>query len=317
MELSGAKVEMSAEELARIKREEDRRLRREQARRLWGVTILLAGVAAFFFILSCFPTISKAWAWLRPLSEIAGACDGIAFFGLMYLQLANNQVDLLEPMMDTTEENRRLLLQLERESGKLTEIHQELGGIRHQELGGIRQQLVHVSNTRWLASSGAFMGRFSIDLNSAIGSEPPHPKMVLRLMRLSGHWSMNEMLKRPEELLEKLFYTGNSSGQWADQWEVKILYAVWNKESLDALLDARCILGKVISDRPRNYTFRLIARQKFEPSIGLGIIDDEIAFVSFDENIDDPFPEQGLLIHGDAVEWYIKWFDEMFESSAL
>ena len=29
----------------------------------------------------------------------------------------------------------------------------------------------------------------------------------------------------------------------------------------------------------------------------------------------DPFPEKGLEIHGGAVGWYVKWFDEMFKGS--
>jgi len=46
-----------------------------------------------------------------------------------------------------------------------------------------------------------------------------------------------------------------------------------------------------LGDGPKNYTFRLIGRTQFEPSIGLVIIAGEVAFVSFDESTADPFSD--------------------------
>ena len=269
-----AKMPLSAEE------KEPSRRRREPAQRLLRATIVLAAITALFFVLSYIPELSKKWDWLRSASEIAGACDGIIFFVLMYWQLANDRAELLVPMNDATEENGRLLQQL-------TEgIH----GIR-EELGGLREQLVHVANTRWLADSGTFMRRLRAGMSSAISSEPSQPKPVLRLMRLSGYWRMNERLERAADLLAKFFYPGDTAGQWSDQWEVQMLYAIADRESLHALMDKKAILGKVLGDGPKNYTFRLIGRTQFEPSIGLVIIAGEVAFVSFDESTADPFSD--------------------------
>ena len=179
----------------------------------------------------------------------------------------------------------------------------------------MRDLIVHDSNTRRLADSESYLGRLIREINSAIDSEPRQPTPVLRLMRLSGHWRMNERLERTAELLAKFFDPGDVATKWANQWEVQILYAVADGETLDSLLNSKAILGELLAEHPKNYTFRMIVRSEFEPSIGLAILSHDVAFLAFDESTVDPFPEQGLEIRGDAVEWFVTWFDEMFKSS--
>jgi hypothetical protein len=276
--------------------------RRKQANRIWVVVIVMASVGALSFVLSCVRELA-AWTWLRTLSQFAGVCDGVTFFGLIYWQLANDRTAILEPMQDAAEENRLLLQHIESKHAGI-----------ERDLCGMSEQLVHIANTHRLADRKMYMDRVLSKMESAIRSKPHQPKPVLRLMRLSGHWRRNERLQRAAELLAKFFDTGNAAGPWSDQWEVKMLYAVADKETLNALLDQNAVLGKILRERPKNCTFRLLRRNLFEPSIGVAIIGDEVAFVGFDESTDDPFPDQGLEIHGDAVGWYITWFEEMFEN---
>jgi hypothetical protein len=272
-------------------------------RRLSQATIILGAVTAIVFLLSYIPKLSEL-AWLKALVEMAGACDAVLFFALMYLQLASDRAEIIAPMGDDIRKVR----------GLVQPLGPEMADIR-EELAGVHQQMVKVSNTRWLADSNAFMGRLGVEMNSAIDSEPHRPRPILRLMRLSGHWKLTERLEHAAELLAKFFDTGHAAGKWASRWEVQMLDAVSDNDTFTALLNERVILGRVFSARPTNYKFRLIPRKQFEPSIGLALIDHDIAFVSFDESRADPFPEGGLVIHGDAIGWYRKWFDEMFESS--
>jgi hypothetical protein len=225
----------------------------------------------------------------------------------MYWQLANDRADLLEPTKDIAEASAVRLQALGGEVAKIGEIR--------DELRIIQDRLIHVANSQRLPDSESYLGRLISEINGAIESEPRQPTPVLRLMRLSGHWKLNDKLERTAQLLAKFFHPGETATKWANQWEVRILYAVADKETLDSLMNKKAILGKLQAEYPKNYTFRAISRREFEPSIGLAVVSNEVAFVAFDESTVDPFPEQGLEIRGDAVEWYVNWFDEMFESS--
>jgi hypothetical protein len=239
--LQGVNMGVTAEE-------KQRRLRgRSVTHRLTQATILLGGITALAFLLPYIPKFAEL-TWLRPLLEIAGACDGVIFFALMYWQLASDRAELIAPMGDAIKEI----------GGLLQPLQQEMTGIR-EELYGVNRQMVEVSNTRWLPDSNAFIGRLGIEMNSAITSEPHRPKAIL-LMRLSGHWKMNERLEHAAELRAKFFDTSHTAGRWAGRWEVQMLYAVSDDETFTALLNERVILGRVLSARPTNYKFRLIPR---------------------------------------------------------
>ena len=283
-------------------KKERQRRRRRVTHRLALATILLTGIAVVVFLLSFIPKLPEL-VWLRPVFAAAGVCDFVIFFVLMLLELANDRTELLEPIEDRIEEI----------DGHLEPLDQNMAGIR-EEIVGVHEQMVKVSNTRWLPDSSAFIGRLGIEMNSAITSEPHRQKAILRLMRLSGHWKMNERLEHAADLLAKFFDTAHPASKWAKRWEVQMLYAVSDNEAFTALLNERVILGKVFKALPTNFRFRLIPRRRFEPSIGLALIDHDIAFVSFDESRVDPFPEEGLVVHGEAINWYRRWFDEMFGS---
>jgi hypothetical protein len=283
----------------RAKRETRRKQGTQQKRHrielLWRYTIWFASVPILSLALSHVPKLSGL-AWLRPLYEVAGLCDGIAFFVFMYLQFVFDRTEILEPTRLGIEANKRLLEDI---SYKLSQPNEIQG-----QFSEILSQLGRIGNTRWLPNKDSFMGRLMADLGAA-ASESSQPKPTLRLLRLSGHWKMNENLIEAAAVLEKMFDT---------DWEVQLVYAVDNKEAVDALLEDKSILGRVLSQRPKNYTFKLIARQAFEPSIGMAIINEDVVFVSFDVFTDDPFPDQGLVIHGDPIKWYLKWFEEMFKA---
>ena len=282
--------------------------RRRTGTRLFRGTIGLTIISALSFLLSCIPGVSE-WAWWsRPTFEIAGVCDCVVFFGLMYWQLVDDRADLLEPTKAAAEANRVLLQTLNNEITKLNTLQ--------KEVCEIRDRVIHQPSIRRMLDAQVYKQRFDAEINHAISSEPLQQEPIIRMMRLSGHWkNRGEGREHSAESLERFFDTNNTTGEWGRRWEVKILFAVADTESLDALLNAKTILGKVLGHHPKNYTFRLIARQQFEPSIALAIIGDEVAFLAYDEFTDDPFPKGGLEIRGDLVAWYVAWFNEMFDSS--
>lgn len=263
-------------------RQEQKQRERPRAELLWLLTIWLAPIPTLSFALSYVPMLS-GWAWLKPLYQLSGVCDGIAFFFFMYFQFVFDRTELLEPTKRAIEATKGIL-------GHISEEITAPSGI-HSELSEISRHMGQIGNTIWLPDSAAYMGRLMTDLRTAVASEPDPPQPILRLLRLSGHWRMNERLTDAAAFLEELFNT---------IWEVQMLYAVENKEAVDALVEEQAILGRLFSA---------------QPSIGMTVINEDVAFLAFDESTDDPFPEEGLVIHGKPIRWFVNWFDEMFDAS--
>lgn len=269
--------------------------------RLIGVAMVVLAVAA---IVAHFGAERLHLEWIRPIAELIILAEILAFIVL-------ERFEIFEPVQESMRD-------IEGRLGRLEELSQALA---------TAGQVTARASTADMYRSAARM------LRDALAADPGSPQIV-RTSRLGGRW------REPDDrnyLPEDLGAIGEfsaamhafevrpgsaSANPWANLWSKRILLAVGDLRSLDALIrrlptggeNARRDFLLVSDERVSNVTIKLIVRQQPEAALSpFVIVGERQALLSF-EDPSHPYPHWGIFFSAERyASLFARWFDEIWQ----
>jgi len=270
------------------------------------------GIVAMVAILAHFGSDRLAMPWLREAAEVVILAEILGFIVL-------ERFELFEPVHESILELHNSIRAID---GRLTQLEQ-LSRIL-AAAGDVSPQPTTADMYRSAART----------MREALSSDPKGPQ-ILRTARLSGRWRPPADHHYNPQDLEAIreFVTalqayevvpgGANAHPWAHLWSKRVLLAVGDVASLEALsmrlplgqAAARRDLAIVSDEKVLNVTVKVLIHSQAQASLSpLVIIGEREAVLSF-EDPSLPYPHWGVSFHGDRyASLFARWFDEIWQS---